>query len=162
MTHARKLRADPVGEKSADVFGSSVVESVVMEPHDPPTTSEPEPSGLQRALRDGLRQAMKAKDRVALAAFRSAMAAVENAATVDGPTVATDVVDDAGIAGSVAGVGAGEVARRELTEADVERIVRSEIADRRDAAPDYERAGQVDRARRLHDEADALAALLAD
>jgi uncharacterized protein YqeY len=156
------LRAIPAPENSCDKNGPWVVEFDSMSPTTAPTPSDRGPIGLRLRLRDGLRQALRAKDRVATAAFRSAMAAVENAATVDGPMTATDVVDGAGIAGSVAGAGAGEVARRELSEADIERIVRAEIADRRDAAPDYERAGQADRARRLHDEADALAALFDD
>jgi uncharacterized protein YqeY len=64
------------------------------------------------------------------------------------------------IAGAVAG-GAGEAARRDLSEPETAAIVRAEVADRRSAAADYERAGRPDRAARLTAEADTLAAHLA-
>jgi uncharacterized protein YqeY len=66
------------------------------------------------------------------------------------------------VAGAVTGLGAGDAPRRELFEADIVAVVRAEVADRRAAAADYERAGQVDAAARLTAEADVLAAHLAD
>ena len=55
--------------------------------------------------------------------------------------------------------GKPRLARR---KSDIAAIVRADVADRRVAATDYERAGQVDAAARLTAEADVLAAYLAD
>lgn len=110
-------------------------------------------------LRDALRAALKARDRVAVSALRSALAAIENAGAVD-------VVDPPGarrglaIEESPAGPGAAEVARRALTEAEVARIVRAEIAGRDRAAIDYENAGRARRAAQLRAEADVLRGLV--
>jgi uncharacterized protein YqeY len=60
------------------------------------------------------------------------------------------------LAGTVAGVGATEVERRSLSQAQMEAIVRVEIADRETAAAGYERAGQLARAERLRAEAKIL------
>jgi len=60
------------------------------------------------------------------------------------------------LAGTVAGVGATEVERRSLSQAQMEAIVRVEIADRETAAAGYERAGQLARAERLRAEAKVL------
>jgi hypothetical protein len=117
--------------------------------------------GLRDRLRDGLPPAIKARDAAALAALRSALAAIDNAEAVDplpGPS------PDAGhthLAGTVAGLGAAEAGRRSLQEAQVERIVQAEVDERREAARAYERAGQDDRARWLRAEADVLSAYLA-
>src|SRR5689334_24351900 len=46
---------------------------------------------------------------------------------------------------SPVGVGAAEVERRALTAAQVEDIVRAEVAEREAAARDYEKAGRLDR-----------------
>ena len=61
-----------------------------------------------------------------------------------------------GFAGTVAGVGAAEVERRSLSQAQMEEIVRTEIADRETAATGYERAGQLQHAERLRAEAKVL------
>jgi len=52
------------------------------------------------------------------------------------------------------------VERRALTAAQVEEIVRTEVAEREAAARDYEKAGRLDRAQQLRDEAGVLAAHL--
>lgn len=57
----------------------------------------------------------------------------------------------------MAGLGAAEVPRRELTEADVETIVRTEIAERVAAAGEYPPGDAADR---LHAEAAVLRDLL--
>jgi uncharacterized protein YqeY len=59
-------------------------------------------------------------------------------------------------AGTVAGVGATEVERRSLSQAQMEEIVRVEIADRETAAAGYERAGQLERAERIRAESKVL------
>jgi uncharacterized protein len=103
---------------------------------------------------------MKARDSATVAALRSALAAIDNAEAIEvrpASTAAGSV-----IAGAVTGLGAGEAERRDLSEHQIVDIVRGEIADRRSAAADYERAGRPDHAARLTAEADALAAHLAD
>lgn len=174
---------------------------------------------LRDRLRRALPPAMKARDRPAVTALRSALAAIDNAGAVD-PTHAPPAAqappdqappdqglpdrgpadqdppdqgppdrgpadqdppvtfsaarpeasgsgaersdqDAAGVAqptfaGTVAGVGAAEVERRSLSQAQMEAIVRAEIADRETAAAGYERAGQLDRAERLRAEAEVL------
>jgi uncharacterized protein len=103
---------------------------------------------------------MKARDPAAVAALRSALAAIDNAEAVEvrhAPTSSSGGV----IPGAVAGLGAGEAARRDLSEPEVAAIVRAEVVDRRSAAAEYERAGRPDRAARLTAEADVLDAHLA-
>ena len=118
-----------------------------------------DPAPLRDRLRTALRTAMKARDAAAVAALRSALGAIDNAEAVDAAHVASTAEGPGGLAGTV-GLGAGEATRRTLTEADVERIVRAEAADRRAAAREYEGLGQADRASRLDAEAGILEAQL--
>ena len=168
---------------------------------------------LRDRFRRALPAAMKARDRPAMTALRSALAAIDNAGAVDpthavptevDPQVATSAarpseLDETGpgpstsagtgpqhpsagtgprhpstgagpghsdpgaaraaypgFAGTVAGVGAAEVERRSLSQAQMEAIVRTEIADRETAATGYERAGQLQHAERLRAEAKVL------
>ena len=130
---------------------------------------------LRDRLRRALPAAMKARDRPAMTALRSALAAIDNAGAVDpthavptevDPQVATSAARPSdpgaaraahpGFAGTVAGVGAAEVERRSLSQAQMEAIVRTEIADRETAATGYERAGQLQHAERLRAEAKVL------
>jgi uncharacterized protein YqeY len=110
---------------------------------------------LRQRLREALPTAMKSRDRAAVSALRATLAAIDNAEAV--------VVDD-GARPSLAieqtpiGAGAAEAERRVLSEEDVERIVRAEMAERETAAEEYERAGHPDRAAQLRAEARALAA----
>lgn len=133
---------------------------------------------LPERLRAALRTALRDRDRVAMAALRSALAAIDNAGAVDpataadsppaGPVPGTRPASVAGpvpatsahVAGAVLGLGAAEVARRELTDADVAGIVRAELDDRLAAAALYERGGRTDVAARLRAEAAVLAAHL--
>ena len=116
------------------------------------------PVPLRERLRAALPAALKARDRVAVAALRSTLAAIDNAEAVDR---APDVDRNLGIERLPVGVGAAEVPRRVLTEAQVEGIVRAELAEREAAARDYERAGRPERADQLRGEAGVLAAHLA-
>lgn len=164
---------------------------------------------LRDRLSRALPAAMRARDRPAMTALRSAGAAIDNAGAVDRgtrPAVVTDTGSrppkstaagsrrpssgagtrspespgpgtgqsastgpEAGhsdlgaaraahpeLAGTVAGVGATEVERRSLSQAQMEAIVRVEIADRETAAAGSERAGQLARAERLRAEAKVL------
>jgi uncharacterized protein YqeY len=114
-------------------------------------------SSLHARLRGALPPALKARDRVAVAALRSALAAIDNAQAVEAPPAPRS---GGVVAGAVAGLGAGEAPRRELSEGQIVAIVRAEVAERLAAAADYERAGRADAAGRLTAEADVLAALL--
>jgi uncharacterized protein YqeY len=87
--------------------------------------------------------------------LRSALAAIDNAEAVEIRDVRAGAIET-----SPVGVGAAEVARRELTEADVAAIVRGEVEERRAAAAAYQAAGRGDRAAELAAEADALTAHL--
>jgi uncharacterized protein YqeY len=113
---------------------------------------------VRQQLQDALVSAMRSHDGTAMAALRSALGAIANAEAVergvDAPTGAGP------IAHAVSGLGAGDVARRVLTELDVVAIVRSEVAEREAAALSYDRLGRTADADRLRSEANALRAQL--
>jgi uncharacterized protein len=101
---------------------------------------------------------MYARDSVAVAAFRSAMSAIDNAEGVDRSHAPSPT---AGIVGDVRlGVGAGEAARRKLSTQEVLEIVRAEVRDRTTAAAKYQRLGRGEQASRLNAEAAALQSFL--
>jgi uncharacterized protein len=127
--------------------------------------TRPGDDDLRERLRRALPAAMKARDRTALAALRSALGAIDNAEAVDaepdGWEIADPDADDVdavhpGFAGTVAGVGATEVERRSLSAAQMENIVRAEIEEREIAATALERAGQRQQAERLRAEVSVL------
>lgn len=112
---------------------------------------------LRRRLGESLKVALRERDTIAVAAIRSAMSAVDNAEAVD----RSHAPPPTGVIGDVRlGVGAGEVARRELSEDDVLEIVRAEVGERRIAAAEYERLGRAEQAGRLKAEAAALVSFL--
>jgi uncharacterized protein len=123
---------------------------------------------LHERLSRALPIAMKARDRVAVAALRSALAAIANAEAVDPPQPPPPAQqpDHGGsgggpaFAGAVAGLGATEVERRRLSGVQVEEVVRAEVAERETAAAGYERAGQLEHAERLRAEAEVLTSYL--
>ena len=114
---------------------------------------------LRQRLRAALPTAMKSRDRAATSALRATLAAIENAEAVAsaGGEIRGQAIEQVAI-----GVGATEVARRALTDAEVEEIVRAELAEREMAADEYDRAGRTERAELLRSEARALAAHLPD
>lgn len=115
-----------------------------------------ETPSLRDRLRAAVPVAMKARDRTATAALRSALAAIDNAEAVDGSDVQAGAIES-----SAVGLGAAERERRILTEADIEAIVRAEIADRLTAASEYDGLrGGAERAASLRAEAAALTAQL--
>jgi uncharacterized protein len=114
-------------------------------------------TALRQRLRDALPAAMKARDRVAVAALRSALAAIDNAEAVGGTGAKGMAIEQ-----SPVGVGAAELPRRELTAEQVEEIVRAEVAEREAAALGYERGGHADRAAQLRNEIRVLAQALGD
>lgn len=112
------------------------------------------------ALREALLRARKFGDHTRVSALRSALAAIDNAetpadASVDTPASAT-------IAGGVAGLGAAEVARRELTDAQIRALLVAEIDERLDAAEAFSAGGHTDRADVLRAEAAVIAAVMGD
>jgi len=113
-------------------------------------------------LRLALAEALRARDTIAVSALRSALGAIGNAEAVEPGEAAPAGSGGPHVAGAVSGLGAAEVARRSLSPAQIEGIVRAEAAEREDAARGYERAGQADRAARLRREAQLLLAVLPD
>ena len=112
-------------------------------------------SALEDRLRSALRIALRERNAVAMGALRSALAALANATAVQSVPLAPGA--DEHVAGSVAGLGAAEVPRRELTEDEAAAIVRAEIAERTAAADQYGRSPAADR---LRSEAALLARFL--
>ena len=111
---------------------------------------------LRQRLRAALPVALKARDRAAVPALRSALAAIDNAEAV-GAAVTTRGL---AIEESPVGAGATEVVRRIRTEEQVRDVVLAEVTERRAAAEEYERAGRTDRADLLRAEAAVLDAHL--
>ncbi|GIF04453.1 GatB/YqeY domain-containing protein [Actinoplanes siamensis] len=103
---------------------------------------------LRDRLQAALLPAMKARDKAAVSALRSALAAIENAAAV--------TPRDAAFGLPATGLGVTEVPRREQDDAEIERIVRAEIDERRAAAAEYDRLGREAESVRLRAEADVL------
>lgn len=112
-------------------------------------------TSLRERLRAALKPAMKARDLGAVSALRSALAAIDNAEAIDVGEMKAGAMED-----SPVGPGAAEVSRRDLTDIEIEAIVRGEIDERRSAATEYDQIGAIDRRDRLTAEADTLAALL--
>jgi uncharacterized protein len=110
---------------------------------------------FRTTFRSSLTAAMKRRDARAVSALRSVISAIDNAEAVDAA-----VAPDAGalanggiIAGGLAGLGAGEVARRVLTDAEIHAIVQAEIDSRRHAADQMDGVGQAERAAALREDA---------
>lgn len=108
-------------------------------------------------LRDDLKAALKARDRTAISALRSALAAIDNAEAVPAKERPAGVSGNEHVVGAAIGVGAAEARRRELTDADVRGIVENERQERLTAATEYEQLGRTDLADNLRAEADVLA-----
>ncbi|MEV2219627.1 hypothetical protein AB0E01_07085 [Nocardia vinacea] len=110
---------------------------------------------LRERFRTALSAAMKTRDRTAMSGLRCALGAIDSAEAID-----TVDIEAGAIEGSAVGLGAAEADRRDLTEADIEQIVRAEIADRQQAAAEYDTLGRSDRGDLLRAEAAALQAQL--
>ena len=110
---------------------------------------------LRARLRRALTDAMKQRDRTAVTALRTALSAIDNAEAVARPEPPSDVGSGA-IAGAVHGVGRSEAVRRNLTEGEILDVVLDQIDERDQAADEYERVGQLDRANLLRAEAAVL------
>ncbi|MEU0071497.1 hypothetical protein ABZ027_18405 [Streptomyces sp. NPDC006332] len=100
---------------------------------------------------------MRARDKAAVSALRTTLAALDNAEAVP--------VDEAELRGSAleqspVGVGVTEAARRELSERGVVEVVCAEAAERLETAARMTAPAQADRAARLRAEAAVLFRLL--
>jgi uncharacterized protein YqeY len=113
----------------------------------------------RRTLRDALLVARKNRDSTRVSALRSALSAIDNAETPDGARV--DASSSGTIAGGVAGLGAAEVARRELSDAEIRELVRAEVDERLAAAGQFD-TSHTERAATLRAEAAVLTDLLGD
>jgi uncharacterized protein YqeY len=110
----------------------------------------PAPPALPDRLRQDLKQAMKERDRPAVAALRQTLAAIANA---EAPPLA----DTRGVPPTEPVLGeAQEVERLALTDADVERIVRAELAEREAAVAEYMRVGRPEESEAVAAEATVL------
>ncbi|MDR0416444.1 MAG: hypothetical protein LBH76_03855 [Propionibacteriaceae bacterium] len=94
------------------------------------------------AIRAQLTSAVRAKDAPAIAAWRSLLSRLDNACAVPAPPAAEPTAASEHIAGAVAGVGAAEAPRRDLSAAEIEAIVAAEAASRSEAADWLDQAGR--------------------
>jgi len=114
---------------------------------------------LREELRRHLNQAMRDRDRVATAALRDAIAALDNAEAIDPGDDGTSAASEY-VAGGIVGLGAAEAERRVLDLVSQRAILRAGIEARLDAAATYEHRGHPARGAQLRVEADVLRAVL--
>ena len=115
---------------------------------------EQEADELRERLRGGLRVAMRQRDRAAVAAIRAALGAIDNAEAAD--LSRAPATEPGHIAGGVSGLGAGEVARRQLADGELVEILEDEVARWESTASECERVGRIEDAARLRAEIAAL------
>lgn len=124
---------------------------------------------LRARLRADLTAAMKARDKVAVAALRTALAGFDDAEAVPVPPTPKEGSSTPSqrppatseyVAGTSVGLGSTEVARRELTVEDLRTVLRAQIAERMAQADTYAAHGQAESGARLRREADVLRAYL--
>lgn len=97
---------------------------------------------VQGRMRAGLTAALRERDRAAIVALRTALAAVANAEAVP----VSDKYQEP-VVGKL-----NEVPRRDLTDVDVLRILRAEATERQSAIVEYETLGRHAEAVRLRAE----------
>jgi uncharacterized protein len=114
---------------------------------------------LRTRLREHLSAAMRDRDRIAVAALRDAIAALDNAEAVE-PGAELWAGSSEYVAGGVVGLRAGEAERRVLHPTAQRAIVNAEIEGRLAAATTYEQHGHSSRASNLRLSAEVLLAVL--
>lgn len=119
-----------------------------------------DPDRLRARLRADLTNAMKARDKIAVAALRIALAAFDNAEAVPAPPIGRAPSTSEYVAGTSVGLGSAEVARRELTLEDLYAVLRAQIDERVAEANAYAAHGHAEAGDRLRREADVLRAYL--
>ncbi|WP_205623104.1 hypothetical protein [Sciscionella marina] len=110
---------------------------------------------LRERMRQALPEAMRARDRVAVSVLRATLGALDNAEAVPVAETRGMALEQAPV-----GVGATEVARRELDEDRITEIVRAEAEERLATAAGLTEATQQEHAGRLRAEAAVLQRLL--
>jgi uncharacterized protein len=112
---------------------------------------------LPLRLRQALPEAMRARDRAAVSALRSALAALDNAGAVpvDEAVIRAGAIEQAPV-----GAGATEAVRRELGEREAADVVRAEVDERLEAAALLTGPAHTGRAERLRAEAAVLRGFL--
>ena len=111
---------------------------------------------LRGSLAAALPVAMRARDRVAVSALRSALARIANR-----EAVSIDTIPRAGaIEQARLGAGAADAARRDLSEDEVRELVEAEVRERERAAAEVTAAGRPDVGETLLAEAAVLTAHL--
>jgi uncharacterized protein len=108
-------------------------------------------------MRQALPEAMRARDKAAVSALRTTLAALDNAEAVP---VGEAAFRGMALEQSPVGAGATEAARRELSERGVVDVVRAEAAERLEIAAQLTAPAHADRAARLRAEAAVLLRLL--
>lgn len=103
---------------------------------------------------------MKAKDRIAVSALRSALAAIDDAETVPAAPQPGVEASEHVAGAAAAGIGAADVARKQLTEEEMRAVVAREHRERVAAAMTYAELGRNQDAGRARAEADVLARYL--
>jgi len=111
-------------------------------------------------LQLALREALRARDTIAVSALRTALSAIDNASAVPVESAPAAGTGGPHFVGAVSGLGAGEAERHTLTEPEVEQIVRTEVGERQAAAYSYDQAGRPDQAERLRREASFLMSVI--
>ncbi len=115
--------------------------------------------GLRAVLRRDLIVAMKAREPDAVAALRTAIAAIDNAEAVPVPA-ADQATNSAHFAGARAGIGAAEAARLDLDDNQQRAILRDQVTGYTAEAGRYEALGQQAAADRLRAQARLLSGYL--
>lgn len=113
-------------------------------------------TSAREALRAALKDAMKGRERDAVTALRSALAAIDNAEAVDASPTKLETTSEH-VAGASIGAGSAEAMRRELSEVEIRAILEREMSERIEVAQEFESLGQLGEAARLRREAEALA-----
>lgn len=153
--HAGPIISAPRATRGADPAPAVPAPPAADPPPADPPPADPAAGNLRQALRAALTLALKNKDRIAVSAIRTALAAIDNAEAV--PVGAGAGPSSEAPAGSL-GVGAADVPRRELSASEIQTIVAAEIAERRHAADEIAET-HPDRAATLRAEADVLATI---
>jgi uncharacterized protein len=125
-----------------------------MEPTPEPTHTNAA-QALRATLRADLVTAMKLRRPEAVAALRTAIAAIDNAEAVEAPDGIAEVASEH-VAGARTGVGSTEVQRRVLSLGEVRTLLRAQVEERRTEADRLDTCERPDPARRLRLEAEVL------
>ena len=111
---------------------------------------------LKQRLRHDVRAALKARRRDEATALRILIGSIDNAESVDDRARSSSAEASEHVAGSTAGVGAGDVHRRRLSESDLRNIIVNEVSELREQAERFEAVGRADAAARILSEAQFL------